>query len=128
MTTKILSEEYSGSSPWRFFLARPESILTYLRDEGFERPVVNMLDSVFRMDRRRFILAMTCAEEELDAHVDAIADHCLLNRAAVYSIATSIRSVAIIAGVESSDHLKNKGAYSSSNHVSSNIELNVSEG
>lgn len=61
------------------FLEDPRIILSYMRDVGFPRPLINMVSSVIDFERRRFILAMTCPEDELKGIVGTIATNCMFD-------------------------------------------------
>ena len=73
------------------FLERPESILSFMRDLGVDRSIVRMLDTIIQLDRRRFLMVMTCPEEDIEKQVRLISDDCLLREGDVSELIHSIR-------------------------------------
>ena len=74
------------------FLQTPESILSYMRDAGFQKPVVKLLEMVIGVERRRFLLLMTCPQEEMGDQIHMIADNCFLNEAVLGDVIGDLRS------------------------------------
>lgn len=74
------------------FLDRPESILSYMRDADFQKIVVNVVETLIGFERRRFLLSVTCPEDEVGGHVHTMSENCYLSEKVVGDIVRGIRS------------------------------------
>ena len=83
--------------PKEDFLQKPELIVTYMKDVGFEKPIVNMISSVINLERRRFILSINCDINDINDIVSVISNNCLFNmdvlKRTVFSIRQAINDV-----------------------------------
>lgn len=74
------------------FLQSPESILSYMRDVGFQKPVVKLMEMVIGVEWRRFLMLMTCPQEEMDDQIHIIAENCFLNETVLEDVINDLRS------------------------------------
>ena len=74
------------------FLDRPESILSYMRDANFQKIMVNVVETLIGFERRRFLLSMTCPEDDVGGHVHTMSENCYLSEKVVGDIVRGIRS------------------------------------
>lgn len=72
---------------------RPESMIPYMKDMQLPQSVIEMTETVISLDRRRFLLAVTCPEDEVDILVASISDDCRVDRRTLSDLVSGIRYV-----------------------------------
>lgn len=74
------------------FLKKPESILSYMKDVGFDKAYTNLMETMIKIDRRRFILSLTCPSSEIENNVQSMSGRCFIDKNVLLDVITILRS------------------------------------
>ena len=77
--------------PKESFLEKPELLISYLRDMGFEKPIIRLIETIIELDRRRFLISLKCSNEDLKGLIHDISNDCFITEDIVFDIIQALR-------------------------------------